>query len=86
MTSRTWIISSRWNHRTNSLDGWTYESLEDAMSAIRKLVGNDVVKERVDGADACNWLVYPDQESADTDVEGAAPYAACAAIAEVVET
>jgi len=83
MTMMTMVkISSGWNGATNGLDGETYPDQDAALRAVEQLVGEGCIVVEVDG-ETPSWLVYPDQDAADSDSDGGHPDAACAGIAEV---
>ncbi len=79
------IVRGHWDGRINRIDGDSFESHADALSAIAFLMGcepGDLVTVVVDGDSMHDEIVYPDQDAADRDENGASPGSACATIEE----
>ena len=61
------VVRSHWNAMANKLDGTEYESLDEALTALRRYIGDDLVPVRFDDGSVG---IYRDEESADRDTDG----------------
>lgn len=75
----TYKIKSHWHYITNSLNGRTFESKEDALDAL----GSDVITEEFDNEEGRAWAVYASKEDAERDAYGNAPHLCIGVIVQV---
>ncbi len=76
-------ICSHWNGSTSSIDGEEYPSQQEAIDRVRDLIGDDAVATTYDDQYANSIAFYRDEEDAERDAEGAAPFLVLAAIRKV---